>query len=80
MTDQHPNHGNSPAAWTAVTVIMLGALVSCLAVWFAKPWLFYTGLGVCALGLVAGKVMAMMGFGVYSQQHAGGTTRDDGSA
>jgi hypothetical protein len=64
MTEHHASHGNSPAAWTAVIVIMVGSLVSSFAVWFSQPWLFFTGLGICVLGLIAGKVMAMMGFGV----------------
>jgi hypothetical protein len=72
MTVEHAGagHGNSPAAWTAVTIIMLGALISSLAVWFALPWLFFVGLGVCVVGVVVGKVMAMMGFGVPSSEAA----------
>ena len=56
-------HGNSPAAWTAVGVIVFGSLLSCLAFPFALPWLFWTGLVVIALGAVLGKVLTAMGFG-----------------
>ena len=57
------SHGNTPAAWTAVTVMFIGFLISGIAVVWEKPWLFFAGLGVVALGAVVGKVMSMMGMG-----------------
>ena len=79
-TKQHPapdrqqqhdpyGHGNSVAAWTAVSVIMLGSLLMCLAVAFGWDyvWLFIVGLVVIALGPVVGKVLGAMGFGSKSQ-------------
>jgi hypothetical protein len=57
------SHGNTPAAWTAVTVMFVGCLISGLAIPVALPWLFFVGLGVVVLGAVAGKVMQMMGMG-----------------
>jgi hypothetical protein len=59
-----PGHGNSVAAWTAVLVIMLGGLVSAIAFPLNSTWVFWAGIVVIVLGLVAGKVLAMMGFGV----------------
>lgn len=57
------SHGNTPAAWTAVTVMFVGFLVSGIALPLALPWLFFVGLGVVVLGAVVGKVMQMMGLG-----------------
>ena len=57
------SHGNTPAAWTAVTIMFVGFLISGIALPFALPWLFFVGLGVVVLGAVAGKVMQMMGMG-----------------
>ena len=57
------SHGNTPAAWTAVTIMFTGFLVSGLAVPFEMPWLFFVGLVVVAAGAVVGKVMQMMGLG-----------------
>jgi hypothetical protein len=57
------SHGNTPAAWTAVTIMFVGCLVSAIAIPLALPWLFFVGLGVVALGAVVGKVMSMMGMG-----------------
>jgi hypothetical protein len=57
------SHGNTPAAWTAVTIMFVGFLLSGLALPLELPWLFFVGLGVVALGAVIGKVMQMMGLG-----------------
>ena len=57
------SHGNTPAAWTAVTIMFVGFLLSGLALPLELPWLFFVGLGVVALGAVVGKVMQMMGLG-----------------
>ncbi len=69
-------HGNTPAAWTAVSIMFVGFLVSGLALPFELPWLFFVGLGVVVLGAVVGKVMSMMGMG-GDQDHTtdrGGST------
>jgi hypothetical protein len=78
-TKQHPapertlphdpyGHGNSVAAWSAVTIVMLGALLMCLAVAFGWDylWLFVVGGVVVLAGPVAGKVLGAMGFGSKS--------------
>ncbi|MBT0768893.1 hypothetical protein KIH74_08150 [Kineosporia sp. J2-2] len=66
--DQHDpyGHGNSVAAWTAVTVIMFGALLMTVAVALGWDyvWLFAVGAVVAVIvGPVAGKVLGAMGFG-----------------
>jgi len=57
------SHGNTPAAWTAVSIMFLGFLISGIAVPWEKPWLFFVGLAVVVGGAVVGKVMQMMGMG-----------------
>ena len=57
------SHGNTPAAWTAVTIMFVGFLLSGIALPMEAPWLFFVGLGIVALGAVVGKVMQMMGLG-----------------
>ena len=57
------SHGNTPAAWTAVTIMFVGCLIAGLAIPLALPWLFFVGVGVVVLGGVVGKVMQMMGMG-----------------
>jgi hypothetical protein len=61
--------GNSVAAWTAVSIITLGFLIGAVAFPLKSPWLFWVGVVVAVLGVVAGKVLAMMGFGVDGSGH-----------
>lgn len=85
------SHGNTPAAWTAVTVMFVGCLVSGVAVGVALPWLFFVGVAIVAVGAVAGKVMAMMGMGNtvsyqderdpdYDSERSASDTSDDEAA
>jgi hypothetical protein len=57
------HHGNTPAAWTAVTIMFVGFLIAGLALPIGAPWLFFVGIGVVVVGAVTGKVMQMMGMG-----------------
>ena len=66
---EHDPEGNSVAAWTAVSVITLGFLVGGVGVWIASPLMFWAGVVICFLGVLVGKVLAMMGFGVSRPGH-----------
>jgi hypothetical protein len=57
------SHGSTPAAWTAVTVMFFGFLISGIALPIRQPWLFFAGFGVVLLGAIVGKVMSMAGMG-----------------
>ena len=57
----HDNHGQTPAAWTAVTIIIVAFWVGCLAVVIAQPWLFWVSVAFVFVGIGVGKVMSMMG-------------------
>jgi len=59
----HDNHGQSPAAWTAVGIVMVGALVMAIAVVVTSVWLFVVGAVIALVGGVSGKVLSAMGFG-----------------
>jgi hypothetical protein len=74
--EEHESHGHSVAAWTAVTVILVGTVVMALAVVFPSlPW-FIVGAVIVVLGAVAGKVLAMAGYGdkasTYQAAHRAG--------
>ncbi len=60
---KHDNHGQTPAAWTAVIIIMIFFILGCIAVVIAQPWLFWVSVGGVVLGAVVGKVMSMAGYG-----------------
>jgi hypothetical protein len=69
----HESHGHTPAAWTAVAVMLVGFTVGAIAVVVAAPWLVAVGGGIVVLGAVAGKVLQLMGLGQppsYSQEEA----------
>lgn len=57
------NHGNTTAAWVTVGFVLLGSVIASAAVVAARPWLFWAGLGVVAVGVVVGRVLKMLGFG-----------------
>lgn len=57
-------HGNSPAAWTCVFIMMIGAIVSCIAFAIANAPVFWAGLVVIAIGLIVGWAMRRAGYGV----------------
>lgn len=63
MSTHHDNHGSNPAAWTAVTIIMVAFLVGGIGVVAAQPWLFWVGVALIVVGILVGKVMQMMGMG-----------------
>jgi hypothetical protein len=58
------NHGNTPAAWTAVSVAMLGFLVGSVALMLSpvNMMLFWVGLGLGVVALPLFLVMAKLGF------------------
>ena len=57
------SHGNTPAAWTAVSIMFVGFLIGGIALPVRAPWLFFVGIAVIAVGAVVGKAMQMMGMG-----------------
>jgi hypothetical protein len=66
----HHGHGNSVAAWTAVSVLILGSLVIAIGV-IATSWpVSIIGAVVCLAGAMSGKVLAAIGFGIAGRdQH-----------
>ena len=64
MNDEHDKHGQSPAAWTAVSIVMLAFVIGLVGVIMGSSLIFWIAVGVAILGAVVGRVMAMMGMGV----------------
>ena len=63
MSEHDDNHGHSVAAWTAVIILIVAAAIMSLAVLFPNVGLFGAGVIVAVVGVVAGKVLSMAGYG-----------------
>lgn len=62
-TEPHDDHGSTPAAWTAVTIITLAFAIGTLAVVLANWPLFWVGVGLVLVGALVGRVMQSLGLG-----------------
>ena len=59
-----PGHGHSPAAWIAVTLMLVG-LSGVTAFFFVGMWtLVWVFAGITVVGALSGPVLAAMGYGV----------------
>jgi hypothetical protein len=59
---EEAGHGNSPAAWTAVVVMLVGIAIGTVAFFFAIVWLVWAS--VVVIGALLGWILAKAGFGV----------------
>ncbi len=68
---EHDNHGQTPAAWTAVGIILLAFLLGTIAVVIGNWPLFWIGgVGLTIAGAITGKVMSMAGMGAKPKVEA----------
>ena len=70
-----PGHGNSPAAWTAVIIMLIAFVIGTFAFWFEMVWLVWASAGLLLVGALTGLVMTKLGYGVngdkvVSKEHA----------
>jgi hypothetical protein len=63
-TDTDPGHGNSPAAWIAVVIMLVAFTIGMLAFWFNVAWLVFASAGLVVVGLIVGLVLSKLGYGV----------------
>lgn len=57
------NHGSSPAAWTAVTICLLGFCVGAVGLVIDNWVTFWVGAALILVSGIVGKVMQTMGLG-----------------
>lgn len=70
MTDTHdPGHGNSPAAWVAVTIMLTAFVIGTFAFWFELVWLVWASAGLLVVGLIVGVVLSKLGYGVKGPKY-----------
>jgi hypothetical protein len=69
-TDSDPGHGNSPAAWTAVVIMLVAFTIGTFAFWFDVAWVVWASVGLLVLGPIVGLILARMGYGVNGDKVA----------
>jgi hypothetical protein len=57
------HHGNTPAAWTSVFIILAGFVVGGIGLVVGSWPMFWVGVILAPVGLVVGKVMQKLGLG-----------------
>lgn len=67
-------HGHSTAAWAAVGTMLAAVSLICLAVVITSWPLAIVGIVLMVVGLAAGKVLAMAGFGATKPDRPGAGT------
>lgn len=56
------NHGNTPAAWTAVTIALASFLVGGIGLMVDSWPVFWVGVALSPVALVVGYVMSRLGY------------------
>jgi hypothetical protein len=56
------NHGNTPAAWTAVTIALAGFVVGGVGLMVDSMVVFWIGVALAPVALLVGYVMARLGY------------------
>ena len=67
--ESDPGHGHSPAAWTAVVVMLLAFAIGTIAFWINLPWLVWASAGLFVFGALLGAVLSKLGFGVGGDRY-----------
>lgn len=71
MTNEYPEpgEGNSPAAWTAVIIMLVAFAVGTVAFFFDLPIVVWSAAVLALIGLLVGYVMKRLGYGVYGDKY-----------
>ncbi len=65
-----PGHGHSPAAWTAVVIMLLAVTLGTIFFWLNLPVLVWASAGLLVVGLIVGWAMAKAGYGANGPKYA----------
>lgn len=61
---EEPGEGNSPAAWTAVVIMLVAFGAGVYFFWAEQPLLVLASVGLLVVGLIVGWIMSRAGYGV----------------
>jgi hydrogenase-4 membrane subunit HyfE len=65
-----PGHGNSPAAWTSVVIMLVAFTIGTVAFFLEMEWLVWASAVLLLVGLITGWVLAKAGYGVNGPKYA----------
>lgn len=66
---QEPGEGNSPAAWTAVIIMLIAFAIGTVAFFFDLPIVVWASVGLLIVGAIVGLVLSRLGYGVYGPKY-----------
>jgi hypothetical protein len=64
-----PGHGHSPAAWTAVIIMLAAITIGTVAFWFDLAWLVWVSVGLVVVGAIVGWILSRVGYGVAGPKY-----------
>ncbi|CAN7277039.1 hypothetical protein LJR045_001305 [Microbacterium sp. LjRoot45] len=65
-----PGHGHSPAAWTAVVIMLVAISLGTLFFFLEMPILVWISVGLLVVGALSGWVLARAGYGVNGAKYS----------
>ncbi len=71
MSDEYPEpgEGNSPAAWTAVIIMLVAFSIGTVAFFFNVQFMVWAAVGLLVVGIIVGIVLKYLGYGVYGAKY-----------
>ena len=64
-----PGHGHSPAAWTAVIIMLIAFTIGTVAFVLDLPLVVWGAAGLLVVGLIVGWLMSRAGYGVNGDKY-----------
>lgn len=68
--DSDPGHGNSPAAWTSVIIMLVAFAIGTGAFILDLPIVVWASAGLLLIGAITGLVLKRLGYGVGGERLA----------
>jgi hypothetical protein len=65
-----PGHGHSPAAWTAVIIMLVGVAIGTFFFFLDQPVLVWIAAAIVLIGALVGWGMAKAGYGANGPKYA----------
>ena len=64
-----PGHGHSPAAWTAIVIMLVAVAIGTFFFFLEMPALVWVSAGLLVVGLLVGWGMKKAGYGVNGPKY-----------